>query len=192
MKESFFNRTFFWHGVYFGIASILIFLIEYFAFPQLLSNKIASTLISILPLITFMTLAGIAERKKNNGFLSYGKTFLTMFITACMGIIIYTIFFHFFTRYYAPEFMSDIFEKEMQNMRTTFEDQGKSDEEIDKIMNMSQSMYKMKDSLAIKFIGVLFSCFIAAITALIVALVIRKTPPITYFQEPVNQETKIE
>ena len=65
-------------------------------------------------------------------------------------------------------------------------------EEIDKIMNMSQSMYKMKDSLAIKFIGVLFSCFIAAITALIVALVIRKTPPITYFQEPVNQETKIE
>ncbi len=190
MKESFFKRTFFWYGVYYGLASILFFVIEYFVFPQLLSNKLVSILISIVPLIAFMTLAGLAEKNKNNGFLSYGKTFVTMISTACIGILIYTFFFHFFTTYYAPDYMADIFEKEMQEVRTKLEDQGKTDEDIDKIMKMSESMYKMKDSIAIKLVGVLFSCFMAAILALLTSLVIRKEPPFNYVHEPINQDNE--
>ena len=84
MKESFFNRTFFWWGIYYGIAAVLIFLIEYFVFPTLLSNSFASTIISIFPLVLFMTLAGNAEKKKQSYNLNIGvfnESFANGFLT---------------------------------------------------------------------------------------------------------------
>ncbi len=183
MKESFFNRTFFWWGIYYGIAAVLIFLIEYFVFPSLLGNSFASTIISIFPLVLFMTLAGIAEKKKQGGFLSFGKTFQTMFFTALIGIVIFTIFSHFFNTYYAPEYVTEVYEKEMVKAREKMEDKGMSDEEIEKAMKMTESIFKMKDSIIFKLIGLAVMAGMAAAIALLTALFVRKEPPVNYFNE---------
>lgn len=177
MNQSFFKRPFFWYGIYFGITSILIFLIEYFLFPELLTNKIASTIISLLPLVIFMTLSGIAEKNEKGGYLTFGKTFRTMFFTSLIGIIIFTVFSHFFNTYYDPDYMTAAFEQQMEETRTKLEDKGMSDEDIDKAMKMSESIYNMKDSVVFKIIGIAFYAGFAALLALLNALFVRKNPP---------------
>ncbi len=183
MNQSLFKRNFFWYGIYYGVASILFFLTEYFLFPQLIDNKVAATLISIVPMIVFMALAGIIEKKENKGYLSYGKSFRCMFYTAFIGITLYSVFSHFFTTYYAPDFMKDVFEKQMTETRTKLEDKGMSDEDIDNTMKISETIYKKKDSIIFKIIGLAFSAGFAALLALLTALFVRKNQPFN-FMEP--------
>jgi len=188
MKRSFFKQTYFWYGIYYGLGYFLLFLICYFLVPQLLSDKIASTFIFIFPMVLCMTLAGIAEKKAQNGYLSYGNTFKTMFLTAFIGILIFTLFSHFFTTYYDPEYMTAIFEKEMAETRLKLEESGKSDEDIDKVMKMTESIYKMKDNVLFKLVGVFFLAVMAAMLALLNALFIKRTPPeIMVEEKPLDQ-----
>jgi len=181
MKESFFNRTFLWYGIYYGVTSIILFVLEYFLAPDLMQNKIVSSLVFLVPLILFMTLAGIAEKKKNDGYLSFSKTFQCMFYTATIGLVMISVFNYMFTTFYAPEFMTEIYEKQMAETRIKLEEQGMADEDIDKTMELTEKIFKLQDRMWFKLIGVLMLIGMGAIAALLNALVIRKNPPTDYF-----------
>ena len=86
-----------------------------------------------------------------------------------------------FTTFYAPEFMTEIYEKQMAETRIKLEEQGMADEEIDKTMELTEKIFKLQDRMWFKLIGVLMLIGMGAIAALLNALVIRKNPPTDYF-----------
>ena len=63
MNQSLFKRPFFWYGVYYGIASILMFTIIYAVNFEFFGRFLWLLLVSVSIMATLMIMGGNAEKK---------------------------------------------------------------------------------------------------------------------------------
>ena len=85
MNQSLFKRPFFWYGIYYGIASILMFTIIYAVNFEFFGRFIMWMLFGVFLLVTFLIMGGMAERKSNGGYLKYVEAFKYLFFIGVIG-----------------------------------------------------------------------------------------------------------
>lgn len=87
-------------GLYYGIASIALFLIFYLVNPSLVFS--VNGIIGLVLMILFPVLACREERTNLGGFASFGDMFKVGFITLLVGAILGTVFSYVFMNFIDP------------------------------------------------------------------------------------------
>lgn len=91
-------------GLFYGIASIAVALIQAYIFPNSLVSGI-STIVSLAVPIIFMWLAGKATRDDNDGLLSFGEAMSPTFLTYLIGSLISVLFMFILYNFISPDLL---------------------------------------------------------------------------------------
>jgi hypothetical protein len=118
------------------------------------------------------TLRGAILEKRNmhGGYITFGKAYGVAILTSLITWFCYSIFAYFYFKFINPELIEVI--KEMQMAQ--YEKQGMSEEQIEKIMSMSESWMNAGMMSIWSFVGMMIG---AAILGLIMAAILKKENP---------------
>jgi hypothetical protein len=179
MNQSLFKRPLFWYGIYYGIASIVMFTVVYAVDINLFGHFLMMILATLAIMATFMVLGGLAERKLNGGYLTYGKAFFNLFLIGVIGSFIYMLFNILFINLIDKEFLGNLAEVMKESTMKFMQSFGEIPEEkIDKAMADMDKQFANANSFASyarQFL--LNSTPMALIMALICALFVKKKTP---------------
>ena len=179
MNQSFFKRPLFWYGIYFGVASIVYFILIYAINFEFFGRFLLFITIGFAIQVTFMILGGIAERKAAGGYLKYGKAMLSCLLIGLIGSLVSLIFSFIFVNYIDPEFLKNLSEVMKESVMNFMQSFGSiNDEDIDKALanmdkefaNAGTIVYYLKQFFLRELPWSLFF-------ALICAIFVKKNPP---------------
>lgn len=154
------------YGIILGLASSLLFIINYLAKVPMDSaiNQISAWALAIAAIV--LILKNFRD-KKNNGRLAYGRGVGLSCLSGLWSGIIYGLFFYIFLKYISPEYLELIQDKTISDMM----DRGMDDDQIEKSMKMAGIF------LTPEFMGsmvVLSSTFMYTLLGLIVTGILKK------------------
>ena len=179
MNQSLFKRPFFWYGIYYGIAAIIMFSLIYAINIDFFGHFLMLILSTLGIMAAFMIVGGFAERKAIGGYMKYGKAFTSLFFIGLIGAFITILFNVIFVNFIDTEFLGNLAEvmkestmKFMQSFKEI------SDEKIDKAMaDMDKQFANANTVTSYVRQFLLNSTPMALIMALICALFVMKKPP---------------
>jgi len=177
MNQSLFKRPFFWYGIYYGVASILIFSLIYALNFEFFGRFFWWMGIGVMALVAFMIMGGMAERKANGGYLTYFDGFKYLFLIGIIGYIVNLLFTIVFVNFIDPGFNENlrivIKESTMEMMQKWEVPDEKIDLEMDKMdaqfTNANTAWYYLKQFFS--------SAVMSMIFALICALFVKRNRP---------------
>ncbi len=158
-------------GLYISLASIILFVVLQLTGLADGTNTTVGTISSIITLL-ILPVAGIVMaikyfREENGNFISYGQGMGLGTLTCA----VYGIISGLFTLIYLKFIDDSSLKKGLELARTQMEEQGRSDAEIDKAMEMSSMFMKPE----ILFFGnVFFMLILGLIYSLIIAAIMKK------------------
>ena len=177
MNQSLFKRPFFWYGIYYGIASILLFTIIYAVNLEFFGRFFMWMLAGVVILLDFMIMGGMAERKANGGYLKYFDAFKYLFFIGVIGYIINLLFTILFVNFIDTDFNNKlavvIKESSMEWMEKYDMPEDKIEaqvKEMDKQFANANSAWNYIK----QFIG---GAVMSALFALLCALFVKRNPP---------------
>lgn len=161
------------NGFYFGmltggamiILSLLLFLLD-----QHMNRALTWT--AYIVMIAGMVYGTLEYRKKNNGFLSYGKAFGSCFWIGLFGGVLATLYFIVFAQFIHPAFMNEVMDVARQNMLEARPEM--SEEEMEKAMEISSAFMSLP---AMTIMGLVSYAIGSAIFGLILAIFLKKEDP---------------
>lgn len=123
--------------------------------------------------VTIMVLAVKKHRDEDlRGYITFGRAFLTGFVTVLIARTIYALFGLLYSTVIHPDFA-----KEMQeNLRTMYENQGMSEEQIEQALGFVEMF--SNPMVGLGFV-VVWAAISGAIVAAIVAAVMQKERPVS-------------
>ncbi len=177
MNQSLFKRPFFWYGIYYGIASILMFTIIYAVNFEFFGRFIMWMLFGVFLLVTFLIMGGMAERKSNGGYLKYVEAFKYLFFIGVIGYIVNLVFSIIFSNFIDPDFNKNLGEVMKESSMKWMQDMNVPDEKIDEqMLAMDKQMANYNSPL--NYLKQLFGGIaMATIFALLCALFVKRNPP---------------
>ena len=126
--------------------------------------------VSYLILIGGIVWAHRKFKDEGDGYMSYGEGLGLGAIASGVAGAFNGIFIFLYTSFVDPEFFANM----MEEIRIQFEDQGFSEEQIDQMMNMTETV----QSPAFQLFGTLFGyLFLGFIFSLIIAAITKKKNP---------------
>jgi hypothetical protein len=155
-------------GLLGGICAVIINLIIYLINPASMNGGAAYLL--YVPLLFCMIYGGITYRKENNDELSFGKSFIAVWIIALVG----SMMLNAFTSIVLMKIIDPTLEQKMIVQATEkaveqWEKAGMTDD-------MIEQNKKMLEKFDFKLIGLISSFVIGLILSLIIALFVKRNP----------------
>ena len=177
MNQSLTKRLFFWYGLYYGIASILMFTVIYAVNFEYFGRIFMLMLLSMLLLVTFLTMGGIAERKANGGYLKYVEAIKYLFFIGVIGYIVNLIFTIVFSNFIDPDFNKNLGEVIKESTMKWMQDMNVPDEKIDaQMLAIDKQMANYNSPLS--YLKQLFGgVAMATLFAFICAMFVKRNPP---------------
>jgi len=178
MNQSLFKRPFLWYGIYYGIATIVLFVLIYSINFEFFGHFFMWLLLQFGLLITFMILGGLAERKENNGYLKYITAFKYLFFIGVIGYLLNILFTIIFVNFIDPEFNSNLAIVVKESTAKFMQSFGEiPDDKLDETMaNMDKQFAAANEPFT--YLKQFFNSALgAAIFALLCALFIKRNPP---------------
>lgn len=155
-------------GLIIGIASVLFSTILY------VTEQVGNTSLSVIAyviIIVGLVMAMREYRSLNNNYLSYGEGLGLGTLTAAVAGILSSLYGVLYTTVIDPEFQGRM----MDQLRVQYEEQGMSDDQIDKAMQFGQ----LFQSPGLLFVfGVLGTIFMGFIFSLVIAAILRRNRPV--------------
>ena len=157
------------NGVFLGVGSILFSLICYMINPKWMLNGVA--FLGFLIIIFFMYRSGVEERKKNEGYLSFGEALKVTFLTYIVGTLLSSIYMYLMFNVIDPSLHDVMREVSMDNAEFFAKMLGGEDQ-LDQVQDqlenqnieMSLSMVFLNYLVGLIFPGFVFALVISAIT----------------------------
>lgn len=175
------NRRF-KYGLYYGGLSIVLFFIAYFVQPKSIYQP--SSIYNIIGYLTPFIFAFLAARKVRaikNGYLPFGETFLTAFLTIIIGGLMYHLVAHSMQNYFDPSLLQLNLEASKEISQSTEEFFGMSENEAK--VNAEEEYQDLEGDMlqlgimslisSIIFNILLFGLFVA----MIIAFIVKKDEP---------------
>ena len=172
-------------GLKLGIIQAFYWLLIYLLGIEYLTN-IWVLLISLVISISLFVYFGTRYRKLNEGYLTFKDAFILLFIIFAISGAVTTVFQILLYHVIDPGLPKAMTEKILETTIGYMERFGSSESDIDKMvaeMENKESQYSIKGLL----ISYLWSFFGGAIISLIVAAIIKKTPPMFEEEASVNE-----
>ena len=165
------------NGLFGGVAAILLVFALYFMDAKLIFNPLWGSINLIFVFPIFMTLAAIGDKKDNGGFLSFGKSFQSAWITGVIALFLLTIFNYLLLTLIDPSLIDLQIEAAKDSaiwMTEKFSGgQGVSDEQ------MAEMLAKVEEdtqspSIGQSLLGFVFMGVLGAVPSLIIAAFVKK------------------
>lgn len=155
------------YGLYLGVVLIIVSLVFYILD---LHGENWTGYVSYVFILGGVILASVTYRDKYlNGFITYGQSFSTGFLTGLFAAIIGAVFTFFFIQYLGEEFIELMLEKAEESILESNPEIG--DQELDLALNWTK---KMMSPTWISMIALLSSTFFSLVFALIASIFIKK------------------
>ena len=162
------------YGLYLGVISIALSGIMYaLDLAKIGDQNPVQTFLSLAITVVFMVLAGLAFKKRNEGFMSFGEGFKTTLGAGILGAIIGMAWFVVMITVLEPNYQEQILDATYEQMITQNPDM--SDDQIDIAVSMTEKF--TSPGWMITF-GLFGAVILNLVLALIVALVLKKNRPI--------------
>ncbi len=164
-------------GVIGGLCFVVYGLVLYMFFSNPAEAGAASMLyqygVSTAIFVTIMVFAIKKHRDEElGGYITFGRAFLTSFVTVLIARTIFALFGLLYSTVIHPDFA-----KEMQeNLRTMYENQGMSEEQIAQAMGFVEMF--SNPMIGLGFV-IVWAAISGAIVAAIVAAVMQKEKPVS-------------
>ncbi len=179
MNQSLFKRPFFWYGVYYGIASILMFTIIYAVNFEFFGRFLWLLLVSVSIMATLMIMGGNAEKKYQGGYRKYSQALLDMFLIGVIGSTINLLFNIAFVNLVDTSFYTNLAEVMKESTMKFMQNFGEiPEEQLEKTMEQMDKQFAEANTPA-AYIRTLFfnNTPLVLIIALICAIFVKKNPP---------------
>jgi hypothetical protein len=179
MNQSLFKRPFFWYGVYYGIASILMFTIIYAVNFEFFGRFLWLLLVSVSIMATLMIMGGNAEKKYQGGYRKYSQALLDMFLIGVIGSTINLLFNIAFVNLVDTSFYTNLAEVMKESTMKFMQSFGEiPEEQLEKTMEQMDKQFAEANTPA-AYIRTLFfnNTPLVLIIALICAIFVKKNPP---------------
>lgn len=179
MNQSLFKRPFFWYGVYYGIASILMFTIIYAVNFEFFGRFLWLLLVSVSIMATLMIMGGNAEKKYQGGYRKYSQALLDMFLIGVIGSTINLLFNIAFINLVDTSFYTNLAEVMKESTMKFMQSFGEiPEEQLEKTMEQMDKQFAEANTPA-AYIRTLFfnNTPLVLIIALICAIFVKKNPP---------------
>lgn len=179
MNNSLFKRPFFWYGVYYGIASILMFTIIYAVNFEFFGRFLWLLLLSVGIMATLMIMGGNAEKKYQGGYRKYSQVLLDMFLIGVIGSTINLLFNIAFVNLVDTSFytnLAEVMKESTMKFMQSFGDM--PEDQLEKTMEQMDKQFAEANTPA-AYIRTLFfnNTPLVLIIALICAIFVKKNPP---------------
>ena len=176
------------NGLLFGLIIGLIYCISLFLRYNMVSSGVIMvgliTFLFYLVIIGMLVFCGLKRRKELGGYIELKDAFQTIFIAILIAELIYTAFNIIYLKFIDPGY----FEKFQATMESFFEktikDDSKREEAIDKLREQMEKQKVKGLSFQGIIIGYLMWVAITGVFGFIVALIIRKKPPVFELDNP--------
>jgi len=155
------------YGLYLGVVLIILSLVFYILD---LHAENWTGYVSYVFILGGVILASVTYRDKYlNGFIAYGQSFSTGFLTGLFAAIIGAIFTYFFMLYLGEEYVDLMLEKAEESILSSNPEI--TDEQLDLALNWTE---KMMNPTWISIIVLVSSTFFSLVFALITSIFIKK------------------
>jgi hypothetical protein len=159
------------YGILFGIISILFSIIFFYVFPIGLGKQ---AMFSFGIMIIFLVLAGNAEKKLNDGILSYGEALKTTFLTGFTGMVISGLFSLILMNLIDPSLVDKLTEQTIEMTRSMMESFGLPEDQVEQAMEDAESKMVEAYTPLNQILSILQSAIIVVILSAIVSIFIKK------------------
>lgn len=179
MNQSLLKRPFFWYGVYYGIASILMFTIIYAVNFEFFGRFLWLLLVSVSIMATLMIIGGNAEKKYQGGYRKYSQALLDMFLIGVIGSTINLLFNIAFVNLVDTSFYTNLAEVMKESTMKFMQNFGEiPEEQLEKTMEQMDKQFAEANTPA-AYIRTLFfnNTPLVLIIALICAIFVKKNQP---------------
>lgn len=177
-------------GFYIGLATILIFLIQYSLdiMPVGLLKPILLWLIGFAITITILIITLKNFRNEQGGFITFLNAFLFSVIALVCAAFLSSFFTYVFIEFFEPDYIRNIMEAQLVWTENFMMRQGVADEQIDK--TISKIIEQMEDATAFSqaFGSFHWRVVVNVVIALVFAAIMKKTPDI--FAEGAAEQEK--
>ncbi|MBO3098854.1 DUF4199 domain-containing protein [Gelidibacter pelagius] len=164
------------YGVYLGLLMILIMVLMYVVDLELMT-KWWLNIILFLMILSFGILSSAKSKKILGGFMTFKQAFSSYFITVAIGVLLSTAFSIILFNIIDPEAAQFLKEKIIETSTQMMENFGAPQSEIDKAAAAMSEQEQFSVINQLKSIA--WQLFAYAVIGLIVALVMRKSEPIS-------------
>ena len=154
-----------------GLLAVIVSLVLYFVSADLMLQ--ISNWSNFLISIVFMVLAGLAVKKSNDGFLSFGEGFMASWLTYVIFALLGAIFSYLLFNVIDPDLSELIKARTIATMQSMMEIIGGDEDQMEETLSIMEDQdYSM--SAGKTGLGFLMSALFGAIPSAIIALIIRK------------------
>jgi flagellar motor component MotA len=161
------------YGLISGLASVIFGLLLYMSGVKWFVHPVAY-LSFVIPIL-FAVLAGLKQKKQNEGWLEFGAALKTVFTVFVIGTLISTIFNFILLNYIDEPFRQALTQETAEKTQQFLQKLGVSQDQIDKTVDdmMKGNSY----TISKQAVGVAFICIFWFIISLIIAAIIKKKKP---------------
>jgi len=99
------NNTGVKNGLFFGAATVALYLVIYIINKRLLFSPVFGPMVSLVIPIVFMVLAAKATRNNQEGVMTFGESLSATFLTFVIGSLIYSAFSYLMTNIIDPSLL---------------------------------------------------------------------------------------
>jgi Protein of unknown function (DUF4199) len=158
-------------GLFYGLSSIIIQLITYYVSDI---GLLTQFILGLITVIIFMVLAGLAEKEKNNGVLSFGEAFMTTVLTGGIGLLLGTLFLMILLNVIDPGLLDVLVDKTLSSTKSMMETFGAPEDAISERLEKAEAEIVDQFSVFGQIKNLFTGTLSLAVTAAIVSLIIRK------------------
>ena len=161
------------YGLISGLASVIFSLLLYLGGVKWFVNPIAYA--GFLIPVIIAVLAGLKQKKLNEGYLDFAAALKVVFTTFVIGTIISTLFSYVLFNFIDVPFREALTQETAEKTQQMMQKFGASQEQIDKT---TEDMMKGNNySFGKQMLGTAFFCIFWFVISLIIAAIIKKKKP---------------
>lgn len=162
------------NGFLAGLAGIIIMLVLYVIDPVHVTGFLPMLVYPVV--IALMVMAGLYQKKIQNGFITFKEALRTIFIVAVVSSILMAVFNYVLFEFIDPTLPEVLKEETINRTIGMMEKFGAPESSIEETMEKLESQ-EFNPTWTQRFLGLLGSFVIGFIVSSICALIIRKNPP---------------
>lgn len=160
-------------GLVLVVINLLIYLID--------SSLMASWWVGILnfPItIAILVIAGLAIRRENGGFIKVGQAFVGMLITGIMMSLVSTVWQIILLNAIDPELKTFLATEALEQTYSMMEKFGMPEEQMKDALRDAEESVAQGFTISGQLMSVIWSAVWWALVSIIIALIIKKNPPL--------------
>jgi len=167
------NQTWLKYGIVYALITIAMTIVFYYLIDFKMSIQV---FLSFGIMILFMVLATLKERSNNGGYLTYGESLMTSYLTALVGILASFLLMVILLTF-DPGLKEKLTQMSVDASKGMMEAMGLNEDQIAEAMEKVEEEGASEFTIGKQFVGVITNSIFVFIIAAFISLFLKKNRP---------------